>query len=1022
MTNATNGTTGETFALETRAEELTYVSGARRVRRGESDRLEVGSGPSQDAVSGTEHTRIGGQLSEHTGGNLSTQVSRMETTVEGKLTLRLKSDTTLLGGAMTDVHTGGVFIGAGMSDDMIIGGGVRVTAPADLWLCGLIGMEEKLGSAYADGALVELYRLAFEREYATGVHVAGAAVFSGTVHATMATGFRQLFKVARGVRDLTPGGNAEGGAAPAPRAPAPAAPPPVEEADASGALLGPSAVSMDEVDELAALEDIRYLFGDLDTTVDSGWTADRAAVLEELESVAKFSATGEDVGNTRALANRLQEGAGLSGLVDGEDLRAMLLHLDENPGTLDEARMVPDERLDRQWPDRNWVEGGCIDPVEPEVRFEHPLGMDHPPERRQFGPPRAAPGVPEGFDFERARLDFNRRRDIEFRPTPYTGNFQIPGTSEMNAAYDYVDDLIFAHAQILPPEWVVDLGLSADELERFANDSLFAYRTMTEMEASARRSDDIAKANYLRGALNNIDVQSYYAYQKATENAQALFDAAHNSRLPETVDRAALLKALQAERKVMYDKIDSIQIEITKLRHGGVDTLDPAVKKRLDILYQKMSLNWTMRDAVALGKDPVLFLDECVRRAADVSDVSLAQFAAILEMQAELMEMFSNLALGFPVDAGGLRSALGVDGFDMASAVTELSARIEVYGFDSTPGTTVLLDAFDRANGRALAQLEDLPDEYLARAKLADGSGNLSADVRRAIQDDPESAYRILTKMEADARARSLELLHQEAGQEALEMADYLAAVIAVLDREAMSGFERALEAAEALRSADNIRLANDVNQPVMVRVIQMRLSALDARRVTLDLNDANALAQLEAEYAFLTGALRRVEEGYDPGPRLCEMVLIAQHRVIEMVLIEHDRVIWRGGDASELANIEAAYWNVVELLGNYPGNVVDMPSIDDVRPPGVGASNPTRYPGKELTDDSDFGRINLSLLGSFGDTENTALFTDTEDAVHFDTARANLRRQLDIALHQLSLENPIRIDLLAPPPPKRPK
>ena len=41
MTNATNG---ETFALETRAEVLTYVSGDRRVRRGESDRREVGSG------------------------------------------------------------------------------------------------------------------------------------------------------------------------------------------------------------------------------------------------------------------------------------------------------------------------------------------------------------------------------------------------------------------------------------------------------------------------------------------------------------------------------------------------------------------------------------------------------------------------------------------------------------------------------------------------------------------------------------------------------------------------------------------------------------------------------------------------------------------------------------------------------------------------------------------------------------------------------------------------------------------
>ena len=1015
MTNATNGTTGETFALETRAEELTYVSGDRRVRRGESDRLEVGSGPSQDAVSGTEHTRIGGQLSEHTGGNLSTQVSRMETTVEGKLTLRLKSDTTLLGGAMTDVHTGGVFIGAGMSDDMIIGGGVRVTAPADLWLCGLIGMEEKLGSAYADGALVELYRLAFEREYATGVHVAGAAVFSGTVHATMATGFRQLFKVSTGVRDLTPGGNAEGGAAPAPRA----APPPVEEAGASGALLGPSAVGMDEVDELAALEDIRYLFGDLDTTVDSGRPGNRAAVLEDLESVAKFSATGEDVGNTRALMNHLQEGAGLSDLVDGEDLRAMLLPLDENPGTLDEARMVPDERLDGQWPDRNWVESPCIDPVEPEVRFEHPLGMDHPPERRQFGPPRAAPGVPEDFAFERARRYFNWRCNTEFRPRSVFNTTNIPGTSEMNAARAYVDDLIFAHAQILPPEWVVDFGLSADELERFANDSLFAYRTMTDMEASARRSGDIAKADYLRGALNNIDVKSYYAYQKATGNAQALRDAARNSHLPKTVDRAALLDAL--DRKIA---LTDAKIEVLKLPPTGVGPLDPALTASMYIFEQKVGLYQTVRDAVAAGKDPVLYLDECVRLAADASDVSLAQFEAIIKTQAELMEMFSNPVYDFPVDVnvGGLRSALGVDDFDMSRAVTELSARIEVYGFDSTPGTTVLLDAFDRANGRALAQLEDLPDEYLARAGLADDSGTLSADVRRAIQDDPESAYRILTKMEADARTRSLELLDQAAGQEALEMADYLAAVIAVLDREAMSGFERALEAAEALRSADNIRLANDVNQPVLVRVIQMRLSALDARRVTLDLNDANALAQLEAEYAFLTGALRRVEEGYDPGPRLCEMVLIAQDRVIEMVLIEHDRVIWRGGDASELANIEAAYRNVLEVLVNYPVSVVDMPSIDDVRPPGVGASNPTRYPGKELTDDSDLGRINLSLLGSSEGARNLALFTDTQDAVHFDTARAALKRQLDISLHQLSLENPIWIDELVPPPPKRPK
>ena len=773
MTNATNGTTGETFALETRAEELTYVSGARRVRRGESDRLEVGSGPAQDAVAGTEHTRIGGQLSEHTGGNLSTQVSRMETTVEGKLTLRLKSDTTLLGGAMTDVHTGGVFIGAGMSDDMIIGGGVRVTAPADLWLCGLIGMEEKLGSAYADGALVELYRLAFEREYATGVHVAGAAVFSGTVHATMATGFRQLFKVSTGVRDLTPGGNAEGGAAPVPPAapaPRPVAPPPVEEAGASGALLGPSAVGMGEVDELAALEDIRYLFGDLDLPVDSGRPGNRAAVLEDLGSVAKFSATGEDVGNTRALMNHLQEGAGLSDLVDGEDLRAMLLHLDESPETLGDARMVPDERLDRQWPDRHWTERGCIDPVEIEVRFEHLLG---------------------------------------------------PGT------------------------------------------------------------------------------------------------------LPE----------------------------------------------RMNIRQH--------------------------------------------------------------------RAALGVDDFDMASAVTELSASIDAYAIDSTPGTTVLLEAFDRGNGRALAELENLPEEMLARAKLTDDSGELSPAIRRQIQDDPGRAYRILTEMEADAYDRGLRLSGQQqgAGEEDLAMADYLATVIAGLDHHAKSEFNEADEAAEALRLADNMPLANDVDQPAMVRAIQERLAALEARRATLGPNDAKEIAQLEAERAFLNAALRRVEEGYDPGLRLLEMGLVEQYRVTR-----------QGGDASELENITDAYRNVIKMLDDYPVRVVYLPSIDDVRQSGVGTSSPTWYPGEDLTDDSTLSRYSpiISSVSSFesaGDTGSNVLFTDSQDAAHFDTSSSDLRSSLDIRLEQLDREDSSVFDELYDrynrkrpledtsgsdesdlPPPKRPK
>ena len=1021
----TNETHGETFALETRVEELTYLSGDRRVRRGESDRLEVGSGPAQDIVSGTEHTRIGGTLSEHTGGNLSAQASRMETTVEGKLTQRFKSNTTLLGGAMTEVYTGGVFIGAGMSDDLVIGGGVRVTAPADLWLCGLIGMEEKVGSACADGALLELYRLAFEREYATGVHAAGAAVFSGTVHATLATGFRQLFKVSRGVRDLTPGGNAEGGDAPAPpAAPAPA-PAPGGEAASGGMLMAQGATGMEEAEDLAALEDIRHLFGDLDTTVDSGRTGDRAALLEDLGSLAKYSETGEDVGDTGALANRLQEGAGLSDVVDAEDLRAML-GLDEGPETLDEARLVPDEVVDSQMldDDAHWVERVCIDPVESEVRYEHPLGMDRVPERMDIGQHRAAPGVPEDFDFEQARRIINLLCDDEFRPnTQPAGHFQLLGTSEMNAARDYVDDLVIIRAQSLPPEWIGDLGLSADELERFSNDSLFAYRTMTKMEESARESHDIAKADFLQGVLDNIDAQSYSAYQEAIENAQALREAAVDSLLPDTVNQTALLDAL-------HDNIARTEAEIYELNRGGVDTLDPAAKERVHILRQKANLYFLMHSAVAAAEDPVLHLDEWMRWAADASDVSPAQFEAMVETQAELMQMFSNPEFGFPLEVGSLRSSLGVEDFDMSSAVRDMSARIDDYRIDSTPGTTKLLDAINVGNGRALTQLEDLPDEWLASAGLTDGSGKLSADVRREIREDPGSAYRILTQMEADARyrARAYGLTPHDyarygeaARKEDLAMADYLATVIAQLDYDAKSEFERAVKAAEKLRARDNIPLSNDI-QPALIRAIQERLDALDARRATLDPNDAKALAQIEAEHAFLNVALRRVEEGYDPGPRLREMMLIERDRVTEMMLIEHDRVIWRGADASELENIEAAYRNVLDVLDDYPLRVVDLPNIDDVWQSGTGASTPTGYPGEDLTGDDLSRYYLLSPLGSSSDTESTVVFTDTEDTVYFETPSDDVRRKLDIGLHQLSLEDTSGIDESDLPPPKQPR
>ena len=107
-----------------------------------------------------------------------------------------------------------------MSDDMAAGLGLRCTAPLDVWVHGLVGMEERPGTCAADGLLFELAGTLYEREYGPSAHAALVARHSGTVVTTMKTGFLPLMKTALGVRNLIPGGG--GGASASP----PAAPPP----------------------------------------------------------------------------------------------------------------------------------------------------------------------------------------------------------------------------------------------------------------------------------------------------------------------------------------------------------------------------------------------------------------------------------------------------------------------------------------------------------------------------------------------------------------------------------------------------------------------------------------------------------------------------------------------------------------------------------------------------------------------------------------------------------------------------
>ena len=221
------------FALELRAESIEQLVGGDALRRGESERTEAGrSGANADHVAGRDRVHVQGRLHEHTGHGLAEQVAHLDTAVDGRLDIHAgKEDTVLLAGHMTDVWDGGTAIVAAMTDDLVAGGGVRVTAPLDLWVHGLMGVEERIGTCTADAVLLELSGTHYEREYGPGVHAAGLAVYTGSLYQSSSSTFRPLMRVSSGVRNLIAGGGG-GGAGGDPVA----SPPPVPAAGGAGTV------------------------------------------------------------------------------------------------------------------------------------------------------------------------------------------------------------------------------------------------------------------------------------------------------------------------------------------------------------------------------------------------------------------------------------------------------------------------------------------------------------------------------------------------------------------------------------------------------------------------------------------------------------------------------------------------------------------------------------------------------------------------------------------------------------------
>ena len=283
----------EAHALELRAESMLQYCERGAQRTGELDRTEVGvSDDNRDVVAGRDEVEIDGMLEEHTGHGLLHVADDVEMNVAGPLRMHAHlEDNIIMAGVMTDEWKGGTFIAAAMSDDMAAGLGLRCTAPLDVWVHGLVGMEERPGTCAADGILSEFAGTLYERESGPSVHTALVARHSGTVVTTMKTGFRPLMKTAIGVRNLIPGGGGGGGDA---SASSPAAPP-APGGGAGGEAAG--AVTLTAVESGGALGRGAAGGGDTEEIVSVARAAESASQATEIENLQHPASTADNVDN-----------------------------------------------------------------------------------------------------------------------------------------------------------------------------------------------------------------------------------------------------------------------------------------------------------------------------------------------------------------------------------------------------------------------------------------------------------------------------------------------------------------------------------------------------------------------------------------------------------------------------------------------------------------------------------------------------------------------------------------------------
>ena len=500
-----------------RAEHIVERSGGGRIRRGDTDRLEVGSDGLFERTEGSRVLRVGGTLSESTDGTHATRAKRVERTVRGRARVNGRADTVLLGGGMSEVHAGAELVLAGMSDDLVLGAGSRVTALLDLWVMGLLGVEEKLATSNFDGAFIDTARTIFEREYGTGVHHAGSATFSGAVYATQATGFRKLMKVSSGVRNLSSGG---GGGDEGASASGPSSATPSPGAGSGPGLLGsaqsprPGAAAFDSTD-------LARLAGEAESSED-------AAHYARAENVSATATNLQEAARVEVAGDSPEEAARAPSRADSANQPSA----GSSPGRVDAADPAP-------------IQPESAAPTQSSAWPEGPGWSPSPTHEQTYTKGQ----VPVGESFDEFRFDavVGARPDTllsdDTQAALDTGAFR-----HVYEAKQDVTDMARETVRLADPKMNPDAVSNMNAVD--------ARGYLVGLQNSAAQAGDSEEARRLQDLVNELDHYAFDRYSAAIVDAET-FHAQTPAKLPSNVDAAVLEQRLTALAEEQLARMDA---------------------------------------------------------------------------------------------------------------------------------------------------------------------------------------------------------------------------------------------------------------------------------------------------------------------------------------------------------------------------------------------------------------------------------------------------------------------------------